>query len=213
MVHRTCSVFGLATVVALVGIGAAGTARCQDEDLARQFGDQLAALFNAPPQFAYHYGMAPMEGEEPLFPLPSDDWLNLGYIEGLAAEEIGRNDTTWNTSSNTSSLQDEDEQGAGSATPVSEPEASWLFEANGGRSLLGDGRETDAGLVLIQPFDADVLDAEGFSYDSRTIYEPPPTEALEPKNFQIGESFKMKAQPTGGLGGRVTLTFPFPVSD
>jgi hypothetical protein len=101
--------------------------------------------------------------------------------------------------------------GAESAA-VREQRASWVFDADQTWSFGGDRKSTDVEVDLTQPFDADALEPEDFSYDSRTLYEPSPSEKLEPKTFKVGESVKLKAQPAG-LGGRFTLIFPFPIED
>lgn len=113
--------------------------------------------------------------------------------------------------SSTDAPGDETRQAAEPAA-VQEHGTSWVFEAGQTWSFGGDRKRTDVEVDLTQPFDADALEPEDFSYDSRTIYEPSPSEKLEPKTFRVGKSVKLKAQPAG-LGGRFTLIFPFPVED
>ena len=53
---------------------------------------------------------------------------------------------------------------------------------------------------------------ETFSMDADTShqYDAPAERSFEPHNFQIRDSLKVKAQPiSGGMGGRVTLTYSF----
>lgn len=104
------------------------------------------------------------------------------------------------------------QDGAADSALVQERRASWVFDTGQTWRLGGDREKTDVELDLAPPFGAGAFEPEDFSYDSRTIYEPSPSERLEPKTFKVGESVKLKAQPAG-LGGRFTLIFPFPVED
>lgn len=90
--------------------------------------------------------------------------------------------------------------------PASPPFAvfqSWSFE--------GNGQEADDGSAPEQSFLADMPpDTQGFYLSPETGYDKPAEKPSGPRDFQISDSLRLKAQPLGGgLGGRVTLTFSF----
>ncbi|MEZ5830085.1 MAG: hypothetical protein R3D05_02800 [Dongiaceae bacterium] len=82
-------------------------------------------------------------------------------------------------------------------------------------SFTGD--DSDAEAAPSQPFLMDLpAETEEFTGDPESAAAPaltdvaPTEKSTGPRDFRIGDGVKIKAQPTGGAGGRVTLTFTLP---